>query len=268
MTCLPTFVRRDSEVLADQEEPKVQSGGLDRNIHLPAAWRFALMEFIVSELPKWRDDPRRPYDTAETSLTSRLCAHMNSATRRSGGWDFLQFRVEEPDETVGGRRVDLVPAPSAATIWIEGRQYSQYASLVPIECKRLPTPPGATRDEREYLFSSHSSTGGVQRFKAGHHGAAHTVGAMIAYIQENDIDFWDRQMRTWLQGLIAIPVDGWSIDDELRITSRDSGAGSALLESKHRRNGGLPDIRLHHLWINMDSPRRTQRMRATEPLLS
>jgi hypothetical protein len=251
-------------VLADQGEPKVQSGGLDQNIHLPAAWRFALMDFIASELPKWRDDPQRPADTAETSLTSRLCAHMNSATRRSGGWDFLQFRVEEPDEIVGGRRVDLVPAPSAATIWIEGREYTQYAPLVPIECKRLPTPSGATRDEREYLFSAHSSTGGVQRFKAGHHGAAHTVGAMIAYIQDQGIDFWDSQMRAWLQDLIEIPLEGWSIDDELRITSRDTAARSAFLESIHRRNGGLPDIHLHHLWIDMASPQRTPPTRAAE----
>jgi hypothetical protein len=235
-------------VLANQDEPNVQSGGLDRNIHLPAAWRFALLEFIAGEMPKWRDDPKRPAETAETSLTSRLCAHMNSATRKSGGWDFLQFRIEEPDETFRGRRVDLVPAPSAATVWIEGREYTQYASLLPIECKRLPTPAGATRDEREYLFSAHSSTGGVQRFKAGHHGAAHSVGAMIGYIQDRDIDFWNSQMWTWLQDLIAAKVDGWASDDGLRIASRDIAAQSALLESTHRR---LPDIHLHHLWIDM-----------------
>lgn len=241
-------------MLADQEEPRIQSGGLDRNLHLPAAWHLTLLEFIADELPKWRDDPKRPIETAETSLTSRLCAHMNSATRKSGGWDFLQFRVEEPDETVGGRKVDLVPAPSAATIWISGREYTQYSSLVPIECKRLPIPASATRDEREYLYSDHSSTGGVQRFKAGHHGAAHTIGAMIGYIQSRDIDFWDGQIRTWLQGLVATPVDGWSLDDELRIKKRDTAARSALLESMHRRNGGLPDMQLHHLWIDMADP--------------
>lgn len=238
-------------MLADQEEPKVQSGGLDQNIHLPATWRFALLEFIAGELPKWRDDPNRPTDTAETLLTSRLCAHMNSATRKSGGWDFLQFRVEEPDEVARGRKIDLVPAPSAATIWIDGREYTQYVPLVPIECKRLPIPPGATRDEREYLFSAHSSIGGVQRFKAGHHGAAHSVGAMIGYIQDQDISFWNRQLRVWLQALIDAPVDGWTIDDALRITRHDATTKSALLESVHRRNGGLPDIHLHHLWIDM-----------------
>ena len=191
-------------MLADHAEPNVQTGGLDPNLHLPAAWRLALLEFIAGELPQWRDDPKRPIEIAETSLTSRLCAHMNSATRKSGGWDFLQFRVEEPDELVGGRKLDLVPAPSAATIWIDGREYTQYTPLIPIECKRLPIPARATRDEREYLYSAQSSTGGIQRFKAGSHGAAHTIGAMIGYIQSRDIEFWDAQIRTWIvsQGVV------------------------------------------------------------------
>lgn len=242
-------------MLADHAEPNVQSGGLDPNLHLPAAWRLALLEFIAGELPKWRDDPKRPIETAETSLTSRLCAHMNSATRKSGGWDFLQFRVEEPDELVGGRKLDLVPAPSAATIWIDGREYTQYTPLIPIECKRLPIPTSATRDEREYLYSAHSSTGGIQRFKSGNHGAGHAVGAMIGYIQSGDIDFWNGQLRAWLEELVETPVDGWTFDDELRVINRDATAKSALLESAHSRSG-LPDIRLHHLWIEM-SPRST-----------
>lgn len=214
-----------------------------------------LLEFIAGELPKWRDDPKRPTETAETSLTSRLCAHMNSATRKSRGWDFLQFRVEEPDETTGGRKLDLVPAPSAATIWIDGREYTQYEPLIPIECKRLPIPPDATRDEREYLYSAHSSTGGVQRFKAGHHGAAHTTGAMIGYIQSSDVDFWNAKMRAWLKGLVEMPVNGWSLYDALRLTKHDKASRIALLESIHRRND-LPDIRLHHLWIDMGGPKR------------
>jgi hypothetical protein len=238
-------------VLADQLEPKIQFGGLDQNLHLPAAWRLTLLEFIANELPDWRDDPKRPVESAETSLTSRLCAHMNSATRKSGGWDFLQFRVEEPDEIVGGRKIDLVPAAKAATIWIEGREYTQYTALLPIECKRLPVPSGQGRDEREYLYSAHSSTGGIQRFKAGHHGAAHSIGAMIGYIQSSDIDFWNTQMRDWVKVLAESHVDGWALDDELFITKRDTAARSALLESSHRRSGNPTNIRLHHLWIEM-----------------
>ena len=34
---------------------------------------------------------------------------------------------------------------------------------MPIECKRLTTPVGKERDEREYLISKFSSTRGVHR---------------------------------------------------------------------------------------------------------
>jgi hypothetical protein len=238
-------------MLADHREAVVQAGGLDPSLHFPSAWRWELLEFIATELPKWRDDPKRPPETAEAMLTSRLCAHLNSATRRSRGWDFLQFRSEEPDEVVAGRKFDLVPAPSAATIWIEGREYTQYMPLVPIECKRLPTPSSSTRDEREYLYSSRSSTGGVQRFKAGHHGAAHLIGAMIAYIQSEDIDFWNNRISAWINDLSGASIEGWSSDDKFRITKRDAGARYAKLESVHKRSDGLSDIQLQHLWIDM-----------------
>ena len=250
-TFAQTYGHKGSDLLADFEESRISSGRLDDNIYLPDSWCCSLLDFIASELPTWRDDPRRPDATAETILTSQLCAHMNSATRMSPGWDFIQFRIEEPDETIRSRRVDLVPAAVGTTIWIEDREYSHYASLVPIECKRLPTPSGTARDEREYLYSAQSSTGGVQRSKEGHHGATHSIGAMIAYIQENDIDFWTRKMGSWLYGLIASQVARWGEGDGLSIVRRDDEHRSAVLSSLHGRSGNLAPIRIHHLWIDM-----------------
>lgn len=77
---------------------------------------------------------------------------------------------------------------------------------------------------------------------------------MIGYVQSRDIGFRDAQIRAWPQGLVETQVDGWTVDDALHITNRDAIAGSALLESVHRRNS-LPDIRLHHLWIDMGGDR-------------
>ena len=54
----------------------------------------------------------------------------------------------------------------------------------------MPTPSGKDRDEREYVISRYSSTGGVSRFKEGHHGQEHNRAAMIAYIQDDDIPHW------------------------------------------------------------------------------
>lgn len=238
-------------MLVDHEESSIGSGGLDRNIHLPSSWFLTLLEFILVELPKWRDDPARPAEMAEDSLTSRFCAHLNSAVRMSVGWDFLQFRPEDPDDAVAGRKLDLVPAPCAAKLTIEGREYTHYKPLIPIECKRLPTPKGTGRDVREYLYSDYSSTGGVQRFKAGHHGSVHSMGAMIGYVQAGDIDSWNDLMCRWVEDLAAKSVDGWSDNDKLELVKRDSEAGSALLKSVHVRKGDLPDIELQHLWIDM-----------------
>ena len=83
------------------------------------------------------------------------------------GWDVLQFRTEIRDQNEGHRRIDLAPKPSGGVIFIDGRRHTQYDALMPIECKRLPTPKDKDRDEREYVFSRFSSAGGIQRFKAG-----------------------------------------------------------------------------------------------------
>ncbi len=225
-------------------------GQLSAGLHLPVEWRATLVGFIAGALPAWRDDPDRPPATAETVLTSQLCGFLNSATRKSQGWDCLQFRVEEPDEIVRGRAIDLVAAPSGVLIWIEGRQYTQYEALFPIECKRLPTPAGAGRDEREYLHSRHGSRGGVQRFKAGDHGAAHSRAALIAYLQAEDIGVWRQRVVQWIIDLSAESAD-WTTDDMIHLSEHDPPLRMALLTSRHQRSRGLKAMDLDHLWIEM-----------------
>jgi hypothetical protein len=199
----------------------------------------------------WLDDPKRPKQAGETGLTAQLCARLNSASRHSPGWDFLQFRREEPDDLRAGRSIDLVVAPSDVVIWIAGREYSEYRTLLPIECKRLPTPTRTDRDEREYVFSQFSSTGGIQRFKAGHHAAARARAAMIGYLQDRDIPFWRTQLDAWIDGLVATAVQGWSVDDKLALAAHYSATRVASLRSTHQRESGLEPILIDHLWIEM-----------------
>src|SRR3546814_15440844 len=116
-------------------------------------------------------------DWSSDVCSSDLCARLTSASRHTPGWDFLQFKREEPDDTDGRRSIDLAVAPSGSVIRIEGRQYTEYQTLLPIECKRLPTPTGNDPDEREYLYRRFSTTRGVQRFKAGQHTTNHTPTA-------------------------------------------------------------------------------------------
>ena len=238
-------------MLADDGDSRAQAGLLDDGVHLPGEWLSSLVGFIGSVLPSWRDDPARPAQTGETGLTAQLCSRLTSASRHAPGWDFLQFRREEPDETDGRRSIDLVVAPSGSVIWIEGRQYTEYQTLLPIECKRLPTPVGTNRDEREYLYSHFSTTGGVQRFKAGHHAANHARAAMIGYVQARDIAAWAVQIDEWIDGLEGDAVEGWSVADKLNIMEHTPSTRIASLQSNHARLAGQNGIRIDHLWIEM-----------------
>jgi len=238
-------------MLANTPDMSARLGTLRSDVQRPATFRHELLDFIAGELPRWRDRADRPKATAETILTSQFCAHMNGASRHSSGWDILQFRVEEPDEMHKGRKIDLIASPSGAVICVEGRRHTEFDSIMPIECKRLPTPDGSDRDEREYVISRYSSTGGIQRFKEGHHGSAHTFGAMIGYVQEETVGFWNTRIAEWITNLVGVEP-GWKAQDLLYSDRNDATLRFAVFCSSHARPKGLPDIKLRHLWIEMN----------------
>ncbi len=138
----------------------VEAGKLEPEVQLPGTARYALLEFVADELPRWRDHPERKPEASETALTDQLCDHLNSAARTSDGWSRVQFRTEVRDEVRRGRAIDLAPKPCGAVLIIEGRRHTQFDTLLPIECKRLPTPKEKDRDEREYVVTATGSTGG------------------------------------------------------------------------------------------------------------
>ena len=142
--------------------------------------------------------------------------------------------------------------PRGAALVVEGRRHSQFDSLFPIECKRLPTPKEKDRDEREYVFTEPSTTGGIQRFKFGYHGAAHQFGAMIAYVQEQTFSHWVGQVNGWIRDLSAERNSTWSESDALQPLTEDAVTRLCTLKSHHRRAGGLGECELRHLWIEMN----------------
>ena len=229
------------------------SGRLDREIHLPSTAKLELVGFIADELPRWRDHPDRPRAYAENTLTEHLCDHLNSAAYHSTVWSHVQFRTETVDETDARRSIDLTVKPLGAALVIEGRRHSQFDALFPIECKRLPTPKGKDRDEREYVVTDPPhTTGGIQRFKFGYHGAAHTFAAMIAYVQDQSFSYWLNQVNGWIRNLAAEPNSPWSDSDALQSLSDEPAAGVSTLKSRHRREGELDECELRHLWIRMN----------------
>ncbi len=239
-------------MLADYPGPFVQSGALSRDVHLPKSSLYELLDFVADELPHWRDRGERKNVASEVALTHQLCSHLNGVARFSPGWDCLQFRTEVPDEVRPGRKIDLAPLPCGVAIWIEGRRHTDFDTLFPIECKRLPTPPGDNRDEWEYVVNRNASTGGIQRFKAGNHGAAHGLGAIIGYVQEGTAAWWQSCISRWIGELAEAFQPGWSKRDLLHLMRSSEPLGLTVLRSSHTRGGGLPEIELRHIWVRMD----------------
>lgn len=229
----------------------IQSGALSAGLHRSATWLHELIGFIIEQLPIWRDRPDRRPATNETTLTSQLCAHLNAATHKAPGWDILQFRVEEPDEIRLARKIDLVPAPSGQEIWIEGRKYTDFDALLPIECKRFPIPKSTDRDKREYLRVANGTTGGMQRFKSGHHGGAHDLAAMIGYVQAENIASWVRRIDSWIRLFARIGISGWAHTDRLKVRKHDTVRRVIELKSTNGRADGLASIDIRHVWIEM-----------------
>ena len=182
-------------MLSDFTSTYIHSGSLHQALHLPNTSLFEILDFIKNQLPIWRDRTDREHETAEDRLTSQLCFHLNSAARQH--MDFIQFQHQTPDEQKKNRTLDLTASPSGQSIVIEGHRYTDFDTLMPIECKRLPTPKDHNREECEYVVTVTPKrlTGGIQRFKEGHHGANHNIAGMIAYIQDNTRLFWHNQVK-------------------------------------------------------------------------
>lgn len=229
----------------------IRSGRFDATIQPAATSRRVILNFVGSRLAAWRDDPTRPREQAETLLTEHLCDYLNAAVYQSTDLSHIQFRTETGDETRANRKIDLSIKPRVEFI-IEGRLHNIFDTILPIECKRLPTPAGTDRDEREYVFNRHASTGGIQRFKAGEHAASHEFAGMIGYVQENTCAYWSERIAEWIAGLMMSNPTAWTEKDHLRIERSDTVRRVAVLSSSHSRVGSTAEIELRHLWVEMD----------------
>lgn len=207
------------------------------------------VDFVRSQIASWRDDPKRLERTAEDELTVQLCDFLDSTARAV--FPMVRFSREEPQ--AGQRKVDLAAKPVSAVV-ILGRHYTIYDAVIVMECKRLPAP--APDRKREYVSGGTKTTGGIQRFKLGVHGAKHATGMMIGYIQEGDERSWWRTINDWVDELCAPEDDDgcdWNASDHLQQQQIDADAGIAACKSVHGRKGEVfsPTIVLEHLWVVM-----------------
>lgn len=213
-------------------------------------FKRGLLDFIATELPVWRDLAQRRNVTQETRLTDQLCSHLQSATIATA-WDCVQFRTEVPDDTKGNTTIDLAAKSKDRELIVGGIRYTPLDTLLPIECKRLPTPKDKKRDEREYVFSEPKAAGGIQRFKHGLHGAAHDFAAMIAYVQVNTSSYWLERVNGWISELSISHGPLWSLADRLQLSTIADSNGVTRMNSMHTRTNGTVNIVLEHLWVRM-----------------
>lgn len=225
--------------------------GLHEGLHLPATQFRKLIGWIAELLPSWRDSVKAFQLVAEDDLSDDLCGFLEDNARNTPGPEAFKFLRETRDEINRRGKIDITVKPSNCEIWIEARHYSPRQIFLPIECKRLPTPSGKKRDPREYVVSNKSSTGGIQRFKLGQHGAAHGVAAMIGYVQQHNIPHWQSQIGTWIDGLEEAETEHWSQSDHLSLESHDKTNRCATFRSSHVRAGEWADLEMSHLWIEM-----------------
>lgn len=207
--------------------------------------------FVRDQLPAWRDDPDRPPVDSERLLNPQLCKFLNARARTD--FPMITFGHEEPQ---GSRRHADVSVLPTEGVFIKVRPYTIYDPVIVIECKRIPAP--TKNREREYVTGSDPTkiTGGIQRFKLGHHGGKMAMAAMVAYVQEGAPKEWLQKINGWILELVAKPVgDGcpWTVDDILDEVREYTSDDVSSYCSVHDRSGSVASnkIELHHLWITM-----------------
>jgi hypothetical protein len=229
-------------------------GALAEGVIDPGTILVRILEFVTEQLPFWREHPRRRPAQSERVLSDQLCDHLNGAARET--LDYIHFRTEVPIQ--GSRSIDIAAKWRHVdeVVVIDGTEYGHFDTLVPFECKRLPTPTDRDRDEREYVVTRPGLTaGGIQRFKIGAHGSEHLLAGMIGFIQEGDALHWHAQVNRWIAEQASREAD-WA--DEQLLSLRDPSqrptntwpnADVYCLRSTHRRHSERQSIELFHLWI-------------------
>ncbi len=241
-------------MLADQPQFNPAIGEPDATILDAGAFRQAIVVFIERELPIWRDRPDRPNLDDEPHLNELLCGHLNSASRRQS-FDLIQF-MNEPVQSAG-RRGDIAVKPQG-TIRVEGRNYTDFEQLLPIECKRLPTPPGSHRSDLEYVAGVPGHrTGGIERFKHGLHGVENDHALMIAYVQAETLDHWFGAINQRLDELASNGAAGglWRPTEALSCEHSVNPATVGRYQSQHRRHSPPAtsgQVVMQHLWLMMN----------------
>jgi len=216
----------------------------------PGTLSLKTIDFVLEQLPSWRDDASRPNEKSENKLNLQLCKFLDAKARN----DFPMIRFDHEEYQSGRRSVDI-SSSRVAEIIIGAVTYTIYDPVIVFECKRLPAP---RRDrEKEYVTGGMKrKKGGIQRFKLGLHAASHDIAAMIGYIQKRSAQEWHNEINKWIIELSSSTIADdcvWDKREILGTLKEDYVKGIANCRSTHNRIGSIRSdkISIHHLWVTM-----------------
>ncbi|HBG26748.1 MAG: hypothetical protein A2Y10_00790 [Planctomycetes bacterium GWF2_41_51] len=235
--------------MGDESINKIFAGKITSGVKLQT-FQLAIINFVFEQLPNWRDDPDRSDVDSEPLLNPQLSNFLDCKARDNS--PMFHFCHEEPQAI--NRTVDMA-AKTTENMLIEAKLYTKYDPVLVFECKRLPAPE--IKREKEYVSGKDPNkiSGGIQRFKLGHHGAKHDLAAMIGYVQDESFNHWQDKINEWILELVKNPIGdscNWNPTEILNMAKEDTSIGAVHYLSTHKRNGTVEsEIEIHHLWVMM-----------------
>lgn len=244
-------------MIADESRPLPAVGNLKDGVLELGAFCREIVTFVERELPVWVERPEISGFEDEPRLNQSLCLHLDRASRHR--FDSIRF-LQEPIQG-SGRNADLGVFPVEG-ITVQGIGYQDYEQLLPIECKRLPTPTDSRRSDIEYVHGlPDHRTGGIERFKHGLHGRENRHALIIAYLQAESSKHWLRVINERLTELALRGSDGglWNPSELLTLGASVVPTRVNRLSSQHKRVQPpccSDNVNMDHLWLQINFPSR------------
>ncbi|MBS7565392.1 hypothetical protein KHS38_13350 [Mucilaginibacter sp. Bleaf8] len=207
-----------------------------------------VLDFLSASFKSFVSESKNIGVSNEKGISHLLCIFLN---RKAKKYPFF-FHSEYVEDVNSGMspQVDIAMIAEANVIDIFDKSHGENDSFFSIEAKRLPTP-GQNR-RKEYVVGITAPCGGIERFKKGIHGAGLRYAAIVAYVQENDNDYWFNEINKWIKELADETL--WFEDDQLKWLDEDEKETCGHLISSHARQikgKQVENINLYHYWLNL-----------------
>jgi hypothetical protein len=201
-----------------------------------------LIEFIkkhISEFPEYLTTVSGNIEK-ENHITAPLDDYLGDRVRE----DNLPYKFQNQTPDRDSNRITDIAVKIQRSE--KGKFHTENSAFCWIEAKRLKFP----NHSNEYVFGD---TGGIERFKRGHHAPKLLFSIMVGYIQDHDANYWLERVNDKIMDLSKNSTDGtieWSEQDKLQSENGDLFS-IFLAKSENSRLKQNDKIILHHYWVKV-----------------